>query len=107
VAGRRVPERGIATHKARQKSVLIPDQHTADPSARVINGRLYVIASHDVYTKLNTAKGFREGASREGAGPGPCASRGEVLLYSLFCSALTVVLLLHIPSQTTRGVIST
>lgn len=56
-----VAETRVATYRAEEKSILIPKQHTADPSARVINGRLYVIASHDIQTRKNTGPGWKEG----------------------------------------------
>lgn len=56
-----VTESGVATYRAEQKMVLLPRHHTADPSARVINGRLYVIASHDIHTRKNTGPGWKEG----------------------------------------------
>lgn len=57
-------ERGVARYRAEQKEVLMPNHHTADPSARVMNGRLYVIASHDIQTKRNTGPGWKEGTRR-------------------------------------------
>lgn len=40
----------VSVLPASQKKVLLESVHTADPSARVLNGRLYVIASHDIAT---------------------------------------------------------
>lgn len=59
-----VAESGVATYRAEPKTVLLRKHHTADPSARVINGRLYVIASHDIQTRKNTGPGWKEGTRR-------------------------------------------
>lgn len=44
------PESVGVPRPAVERTVLVPSVHTADPSARVLNDSLYVIASHDIAT---------------------------------------------------------
>ena len=47
---------GIATSVALAQNPIIRDQYTADPTARVFNGKMYVYPSHDIVSPVEPEK---------------------------------------------------
>ena len=43
---------GMATSVALAQNPIIRDQYTADPTARVFNGKMYVYPSHDIFSPV-------------------------------------------------------
>lgn len=51
---------GMATSVVLAQNPIIRDQYTADPTARVFNGKMYVYPSHDIVSPVEPEKnGFR------------------------------------------------
>ena len=47
---------GFATTMMMAQNPIIRDQYTADPTARVFNGRMYVYPSHDIVSPVEPEK---------------------------------------------------
>ena len=47
---------GMATSVALAQNPIIRDQYTADPTARVFNGKMYVYPSHDIVSPVEPEK---------------------------------------------------